>query len=200
MLEARITKEAYIALVKNAAAAGMTMLRVWGGGIFFDDAFYIACDEAGLMLYHDMMCVRIVRTSACEPKLSNFARRAAGTPDMIATTSRTITVALANPSRRRSCSSRSADWRSTLRSCSGVAVTNAVLSILARKPQSKTDHVSFACAQARACGVCVGILTSSCPLWPERIRRGRSGPEVRRVVGHQACTACLAGQMELNYV
>ena len=59
MLEARLTKEAYIALVKNAAAAGMTMLRVWGGGIFFDDAFYDACDEAGVMLYHDMMCVRI---------------------------------------------------------------------------------------------------------------------------------------------
>lgn len=138
VLEARLTKEAYIALVKNAAAAGMTMLRVWGGGIFFDDAFYDACDEAGVMLYHDMMCVRIgggaarLRASAA----SSPVQRVTGTPDMTATISRTITAASVSPSRRRNCSSRSVDWRRTLRSCSGAAATNAALPTKARKPPS----------------------------------------------------------------
>ena len=33
----------------------MNMLRVWGGGIFLPAAFYDACDERGVLLYHDMM-------------------------------------------------------------------------------------------------------------------------------------------------
>jgi beta-mannosidase len=33
------------------------MLRVWGGGVFLPEEFYSACDEAGIMVYHDMMCV-----------------------------------------------------------------------------------------------------------------------------------------------
>lgn len=28
--------------------------RVWGGGIFYPDAFYDACDQYGVMVYHDM--------------------------------------------------------------------------------------------------------------------------------------------------
>jgi beta-mannosidase len=33
------------------------MLRVWGGGVFLPEEFYSACDEAGIMVYHDMMCI-----------------------------------------------------------------------------------------------------------------------------------------------
>ena len=37
-----------------AVAGGMNTLRVWGGGAFLPDAWYDACDEAGVLVYHDM--------------------------------------------------------------------------------------------------------------------------------------------------
>lgn len=40
--------------VQSAVEANFNMLRVWGGGVFLPDAFYDACDEAGILLYHDM--------------------------------------------------------------------------------------------------------------------------------------------------
>ena len=40
-------------LVFDAAAAHMNMLRVWGGGIYEEDAFYDACDEAGVCVWQD---------------------------------------------------------------------------------------------------------------------------------------------------
>lgn len=51
----RVTPEIYRKLLKKAAAAGMNMLRVWGGGIYEDDAFYEACDLLGLMVWQDFM-------------------------------------------------------------------------------------------------------------------------------------------------
>ena len=47
-------------LLESAAAANMTMLRVWGGGHFESDFFYDECDRLGLLLWHDMMfaCMR----------------------------------------------------------------------------------------------------------------------------------------------
>jgi beta-mannosidase len=52
---ARVTTERYRHLVAEAVAANFTMLRVWGGGIYEDDAFYEACDEAGLLVWQDFM-------------------------------------------------------------------------------------------------------------------------------------------------
>jgi len=33
----------------------MTMLRVWGGGIYETDYFYELADQYGLLIWHDLM-------------------------------------------------------------------------------------------------------------------------------------------------
>ena len=52
---ARVTDKTYRTLVSQAAQANFNMLRVWGGGIYERDIFYDACDEAGILLWHDFM-------------------------------------------------------------------------------------------------------------------------------------------------
>jgi beta-mannosidase len=45
----------YTGLLERARAANMTMLRVWGGGIYEDDHFYDECDRLGIMVWQDFM-------------------------------------------------------------------------------------------------------------------------------------------------
>ena len=40
-------------LVAQAAESNMTLLRVWGGGIYENEAFYDACDREGLLVWQD---------------------------------------------------------------------------------------------------------------------------------------------------
>ncbi|WP_166982627.1 glycoside hydrolase family 2 protein [Paramicrobacterium fandaimingii] len=52
---ARVTPEMYQAGVRDAVDAGMNLLRVWGGGIYEQDAFYEACSTAGILVWQDFL-------------------------------------------------------------------------------------------------------------------------------------------------
>ncbi|GEC03734.1 beta-mannosidase [Streptomyces spinoverrucosus] len=49
----RITRERYRKRLRQAADAGVDLVRVWGGGIYESEDFYTACDELGLLVWQD---------------------------------------------------------------------------------------------------------------------------------------------------
>jgi beta-mannosidase len=51
----RATDSVYKSIVKNAKDSNMNMLRVWGGGVYADDAFYDECDKNGILVWQDFM-------------------------------------------------------------------------------------------------------------------------------------------------
>ena len=51
----RANDSVYKSIVKNAVAANMNMLRVWGGGVYADDTFYEECDKNGILVWQDFM-------------------------------------------------------------------------------------------------------------------------------------------------
>ncbi|OAA55499.1 Glycoside hydrolase, subgroup, catalytic core [Niveomyces insectorum RCEF 264] len=51
----RIDAARYRAWVEFAVKGNHNMIRIWGGGIYEDPAFYEACDELGVMIWHDIM-------------------------------------------------------------------------------------------------------------------------------------------------
>ena len=56
-LEGSLSDRAHEILVESAEAAHMNMLRVWGGGMILPTSFYEACDQKGILIYHDLMFV-----------------------------------------------------------------------------------------------------------------------------------------------
>ncbi len=51
----RVSRADYEALFEDAVLANMNMLRVWGGGIYEEDAFYDLADENGILIWQDFM-------------------------------------------------------------------------------------------------------------------------------------------------
>lgn len=50
-----VTPADYRRRIAEARALGANMMRVWGGGVFEDDEFYRACDEAGMLVWQDFL-------------------------------------------------------------------------------------------------------------------------------------------------
>ncbi|MGW0562289.1 glycoside hydrolase family 2 protein [Streptomyces sp. NPDC003016] len=55
VLPSRVTPERYRTRLTQAAGANVDLVRIWGGGIYEDDAFYDVCDELGLMVWQDFL-------------------------------------------------------------------------------------------------------------------------------------------------
>lgn len=49
----RTTPERIAARIRDAAEANIDLLRVWGGGWYESEAFYEACDRAGILVWQD---------------------------------------------------------------------------------------------------------------------------------------------------
>jgi beta-mannosidase len=49
----RMTPERYSRLIDLAVRGNQNMLRVWGGGIYEDEAFYNECDRRGVLVWQD---------------------------------------------------------------------------------------------------------------------------------------------------
>ena len=54
-LPTRISDARMEGLIRDAAAAHMNMLRVWGGGFYEEDRFYDLCDSHGLLIWQDFI-------------------------------------------------------------------------------------------------------------------------------------------------
>ncbi|KAH7121379.1 glycoside hydrolase superfamily [Dactylonectria macrodidyma] len=50
---AQMTKDRYFDWMKLMVESNQIMIRVWGGGIYEDNAFLDACDEFGILVWHD---------------------------------------------------------------------------------------------------------------------------------------------------
>lgn len=51
----RVDAARYRRRLEQAAAAGVDLVRVWGGGIYESEEFYDTCDELGLMVWQDFL-------------------------------------------------------------------------------------------------------------------------------------------------
>jgi beta-mannosidase len=55
MLYADVDAARYRELIDLAVQANFNLLRIWGGGLYMDHTFLDLCDEAGVMVWHDLI-------------------------------------------------------------------------------------------------------------------------------------------------
>ncbi|MBI4578631.1 MAG: hypothetical protein HY718_02960 [Planctomycetes bacterium] len=55
LMYSTVTPQRYRQLIGMAVEANFNLLRVWGGGIYADHALCDACDEMGVLLWHDFL-------------------------------------------------------------------------------------------------------------------------------------------------
>ncbi len=55
IFHSKSTVSAVKGLVSAALDANMNMIRVWGGGMYYRDEFYDACDQSGLLIWQEAM-------------------------------------------------------------------------------------------------------------------------------------------------
>ena len=51
----KMTYKKYENLIETAVKSNMNLLRVWGGGVYENDAFYDLCDQKGILVWQDFM-------------------------------------------------------------------------------------------------------------------------------------------------
>lgn len=51
----RVTRRRYSRLLEDVQSSNMNMVRVWGGGIYEDDAFFEEADRRGILVWQDFM-------------------------------------------------------------------------------------------------------------------------------------------------
>jgi beta-mannosidase len=71
-----LTGEDYGRLLQAAADVHMNMLRVWGGGIYEQTAFYDWCDELGICVWQDFMFACATYPTYEEAFMANVAQEA----------------------------------------------------------------------------------------------------------------------------
>ncbi|MBK7946210.1 MAG: hypothetical protein IPJ85_13305 [Flavobacteriales bacterium] len=55
LIPSRLSDRAWVAQVRHMQLSGMNMVRVWAGGIYPPEAFFDACDTAGILVWQDFM-------------------------------------------------------------------------------------------------------------------------------------------------
>jgi beta-mannosidase len=60
LVPTRCTDSAWVAQVKHMQRAGMNMVRAWAGGIYPPEAFFAACDTAGIVVWQDFMVANLL--------------------------------------------------------------------------------------------------------------------------------------------
>ena len=51
----KMTYNKYENTIETAVKSNMNMIRVWGGGVYENDAFYTLCDQKGILVWQDFM-------------------------------------------------------------------------------------------------------------------------------------------------